>query len=111
MSYTSMLLLCLASSILPTSELSSPRIGGRSNVSVPVPLEVANGIIKFAAQSLEVTTTEPETNLIAPVTLVVTRGGSYGTATVFWTVTSFDADFDRTSDIVGTGGQILIPSG
>ena len=54
---------------------------------------------------------EPETDLIAPVSLVIIRSGFSGTATIFWRVLSFDPDFDRSSDIVGTAGQIIIPSG
>lgn len=102
--------MCIAS-ILPASELSSPRIGARSNVSFLVPLEVANGRIKFATQSVTVAVMEPEMNLIAPVNLIVTRGGFSGNATVFWRVTSSNADFNVSTDIVGTAGQIVIPSG
>ena len=101
----------VASSILPTSELSSPRIGARSTVLVSVPPEVANGRIKFATQSVTVTAMEPETDLTAPLNLVIIRGGFSGTATVFWRVMSSDPDFDRSSDIVGTASQISIPSG
>ena len=91
--------------------MSSPRIGTRSAVLVSVPPEAANGQIKFATQSVTVTVMEPETVLSAPVTLVITRGGFSGTATVLWRVLSSDPDFDRSSDIVGTAGQVIIPSG
>ena len=89
--------------------MSSPRIGARSVVLVSVPPEAANGRIKFATQSVTVTTTEPDT--VAAVDLVITRSGLSGTATVFWRVTSSDPDFDRSSDIGGTSGQMVITSG
>lgn len=96
---------------MPTSELSSPRIGARSAVSVSVPSEAANGRIKFNAQSITVTAMEPEMEILAPVNLVITRSGFSGIATITWTVTSSDADFDRSSDIAGTAGQVVISSG
>lgn len=101
----------IASNILPRSQLSSPRIGARSNVAIPVPPEAANGVIKFATQSVAVTAMEPERDLIAPVNLLVTRGGLSGTATVLWRVVSSHPDLDITSDIAGTAGSIIIPSG
>jgi len=76
-----------------------------------VPLEAANGRIKFAPQSVTVTAMEPEMDLIAPVNLMVTRSGLSGTATVFWRVTSSNSDFNVSTDIGGTTGQIVIPSG
>lgn len=102
---------CIASSILPTSELSSPRIGTRSTLLVSVPPEAANGRIQFATQSIMITAMEPEMDLVAPVSLVIIRSGFSGTATVSWRVSSSDPDFDRLSDIVGTAGLIMIPSG
>lgn len=111
MSFSYQYLCYAASSILPTSELSSPRIGSRSNVLVSVPPEAANGRIKFAPQSVTVTVTEPEITSFAPLSLVITRSGFSGTATIFWMVTSSDPDFDRSSDIAGTAGQIVISSG
>lgn len=105
----SCLLWRVASSILPTSELSSPRIGARSIVLVSVPAGAANGRIKFAPQSVMVTAMEPDT--LALVDLVITRSGLSGTATIFWRVISSDPDFDRSSDIGGTSGQMAILSG
>ena len=78
---------------------------------VSVPPEAANGRIKFATQSVTVTATEPEINFTAPVDLVIERSGFSGTATVSWRVLSSDPDFDRSSDIIGTAGQIIISSG
>ena len=101
----------IASSILPTSELSSPRIGTRSTLLVSVPPEAANGRIQFATQSVAVTAMEPEMDLTAPVSLVIIRSGLSGTATISWRVSSSNSDFDRLSDIIGTAGSIMIPSG
>ena len=100
----------IASTLLPRSQLSSPRIGTRSSLLISVPQEAANGKISFASQSLMVTTTEPETGL-TPVMLVITRSGFSGDATVFWSATGISPDFNLTSDIVGTGATVTIPSG
>lgn len=76
-----------------------------------MPLEAANGRIEFATQSVAVTAMEPETDLLAPFSLVITRSGLSGAATILWMVTSSDADFNRMTDIFGSTGQITIPSG
>ena len=101
----------IASTLLPRSQLSSPRIGSRSSLFISVPQEAANGEINFTTQSLMVTAMEPETEPLAPVNLVIIRSGFSGEATVFWSAARISADLNVTSDIAGTGGTVTIPSG
>ena len=54
---------------------------------------------------------EPE-SAISTVALTVTRTGSFGTATITWTISPISSSVGATvQDTGGTAGQVVIPNG
>lgn len=98
-----------ANPILSASQLSSPRIGTRSSVLVPVPLAVSNGLIGFESTGL--TVAEPADGSNTAVVLGILRSGTFGQASVLFRISSVSASFDRTAEVSQTTGIAVIPDG
>ena len=98
-----------ANPILSASQLSSPRIGARSSVLVPVPLAVSNGLIGFESTGLSVA--EPADGSTTAVELVIQRSGTFGQASVLYRISSASASFNRTAEVSQTTGIAVIQDG
>ena len=98
-----------ANPILSASQLSSPRIGTRSSVLVPVPLAVSNGLIGFEIS--DITVEEPADGSTTAVELVILRSGTFGQASVFFRISSLSDSFNRTSEVSQTTGIAVIADG
>lgn len=98
-----------ANPILSASQLSSPRIGSRSSVLVPVPLAVSNGLIGF--EIADITVEEPADGSTTAVELVILRTGTFGQASVLFRISSLSDSFNRTFEVSQTTGIAVIADG
>ena len=88
----------------------SPRIGSSSNSSVTFSTAAASGYISFAADSLQMFTTEPDSGF-STLKLSVERGGLFGEAVIIWSITAVSASFIPTLDVLIPSGTITIMDG
>ena len=98
-----------ANPLLTAEQLSSPRIGSRSSVYIPIPISVSNGLIGF--ETLNTSVMEPADGDLTSFTLNISRTGTFGNATILYSISRISSSFDPTTEVSPVRGTVVIRDG